>query len=49
MIQSNELRLGNWVNFYDDDTYFKVTEIAKTGLRVENDIEDTWIEIDILR
>ena len=46
MIQANELRIGNWVNFHNDNTYFEVTEITKEGLGVRNETMDTWIEID---
>lgn len=46
MINVNELRIGNWVNFMEDDTRFKVTEINPTGISVENSDESTWIELD---
>ena len=34
MIQANELRLGNWVNYPNDDTKYKVLEIFETGISV---------------
>lgn len=46
MIQANELRIWNWVNYHDDDIIFQVTEISKLGIGVKNDTEETWIEYD---
>jgi len=46
MIKATELRIGNWVNFYNDGVYFQVTEIAPAGLGVKNKDEETWIELD---
>lgn len=44
MIDPRELRIGNYVLYHEDGTIFKVTEIYKAGLGVENDTEETWIE-----
>lgn len=46
MIKSNDLRVGNWVEYMEDGTKFKVTEINPTGISVENTEESTWIELD---
>lgn len=46
MIAANQLRIGNWVKYHDDDTLFKVVEIDTLGMRVENDEQNTWIEYD---
>lgn len=46
MITANELRLGNLVNFMEDDTIFTVEEIVTDGIGVHNEEESTWIEID---
>ena len=46
MLQANELRLGNWVNYHNDDTPFRIIEIAISGLSVKNSEEETWIELD---
>lgn len=46
MINANELRIGNWVKYHDDDTLFKVVEIDTLGIRVENEEQNTWIEYD---
>ena len=34
MLKANELRLGNWVNYPNDDTKYKVLEIFETGISV---------------
>ena len=46
MIQANDLRIGDLVNYHDDDIVFQVTEISKLGIGVKNDTEETWIEYD---
>lgn len=46
MIKATELRIGNWVNFAEDDTHFEITEITKEGLFVKNPEEETWIELE---
>ena len=46
MIKANELRIGNWVLFDNDSTQFKVADISKGGIGVENPDEETWIELD---
>lgn len=45
-LKATELRIGNWVNYYNDDTCFRITEINQTGISVENKDEATWIELD---
>jgi len=46
MIQSNELRIGNYVIFSEDSTILMVGEISEKGLVVQNEEETTWIEIE---
>ena len=46
MLKANELRIGNWVSYDEDDTPFEVIEIYIHGLSVKNSEEETWIEID---
>lgn len=46
MIQAQDLRIGNWVNYYNDNVYFKVVSVGHSGLDVENSHEKTWIERD---
>lgn len=46
MIHKSDLRVGNLVNYHDDNKIFKVLEIDTFGLKVENDEEETWIEYD---
>ncbi len=46
MINANELRLGNLVQFAEDGTNFSVVSIGCDGLDVKNQYEHTWIEID---
>jgi hypothetical protein len=45
-MKAEELRIGNLVNFFDDNTIFVVTEINSIGIGVENKEEATWIELD---
>jgi len=45
-MKANELRIGNWVNFMEDDTRFKVGAIEADGIGVSNAHESTWIELD---
>lgn len=46
MINKNELRIGNLVNYFEDDTIFEVIGIDELGISVRNDEETTWIEYD---
>jgi len=41
-----ELRIGNYVNYFENDTIFKVIQIESNGLEVKNDKELTWIETE---
>ena len=45
-MKANELRIGNLVKYSDKDLLFTVTEISQAGIGVENEIEETWIELD---
>lgn len=46
MIQASELRIGNLVNFRDEDHVFEITEIHKLGIGVKDSEQETWIEYD---
>lgn len=45
-MKHTDVRVGNIINFFDDDTWFKIKSIDSDGLgfEVSNYIEDTWIE-----
>lgn len=45
-LKTNELRIGNYVNYHNDDIIFQVTDIDEKGIGVKNSDEETWIEID---
>lgn len=46
-MEAKELRIGNLVEYEDDESIFKVTSIEKSGLGVENESESViWIDID---
>jgi hypothetical protein len=45
-MKANELRIGNIVEYNEDGVIFTVTETSLNGIRVTNDEETTWIEID---
>lgn len=48
MIQPNELRIGNFVEYHEDGLQFTVTKIDELGLGVKNDdpetAQETWIK-----
>lgn len=46
MINSNELRIGNFLLFAETGAEFKVNQIDEKGLGVENESENVWIEIE---
>lgn len=46
MIRPEELRVGNWVNYHNDNTYFKVEEIYVGGVSVANGGGAAWVEFE---
>lgn len=44
-LTGQELRIGNIVLFMQDDTVFTVNSIDDLGIGVQNEVENTWIEI----
>lgn len=45
-MKPQELRIGNYVLFAEDNTVFRVVQIEQNGLEVQNSEELTWIEIE---
>lgn len=45
-IKCTDLRIGNLVKYYDDETIFEVMEIDQNGINVKNSEQKTWIEYD---
>ena len=49
-MKATELRIGNWVNYHDDDLLFEVTRIDDLGIGVKNidpeTAQETWIEYE---
>lgn len=45
-MKANELRIGNLVNFRDEDHIFLVTKIDNLGIGVKDSEQETWIEYD---
>lgn len=41
-----ELRIGNYVNYKDEDHLFEVVGIDELGIRVKDSEQETWIEYD---
>ena len=50
MIKKEELRIGNFVEYYEDGLEFVVTKIDELGIGVKNEdpetAQKTWIEYD---
>ena len=46
MINAQDLKIGNYVVLSEDGTIFKVEEISKKGLVVQNENETVWIETE---
>lgn len=45
-MKTKELRIGNYVNYFEDSTIFEVVQVESNGLEVKNKNEFTWIEIE---
>jgi hypothetical protein len=45
-MRASDLRIGNLVKYQDNQNIFEVNEISNTGLGVQDDIEETWIELE---
>lgn len=45
-MKHTDVRVGNIINFFDDESWFKIKNIDSDGLgfEVKNSEEDTWIE-----
>lgn len=46
MIQANELRIGNYVLFSEEDTIWRIEEIDQKGIVVTDGHETVWIELE---
>ena len=45
-MKPNELRIGNKVNYKDENHEFEVIEIDTLGMRVKDNEQETWIEYE---
>lgn len=46
MVKPTDLRVGNLVNYDEDNTIFTVTAIDDMGISVKNKDEETWMEFE---
>lgn len=44
--QGKELRIGNYINYKDENHLFEVVAIDDLGVRVKDEEQITWIEYD---